>query len=114
MKTVREFTYLCDRVRASGGYEVAESARRRCVWLKVEECGELLHEKMFPLRLKRAFYKSYVGPTILYESEAWCMKESEMGFLLLKERLFVRSMCVVQLKYRKKTEDLMPMLGLNE
>ena len=33
----------------------------------------------FSLKLNRAVYKSYVRPTILYQSEAWCLKESEMG-----------------------------------
>ena len=33
------------------------------------------------LRLNGAVYKGYVGPTILYGSEAWCLKESEMEIL---------------------------------
>ena len=41
----------------------------------------------------RAVYESYVGPAILCGSEAWFLKESEMGIL----RRTVRSMCGVQL-----------------
>ena len=53
-------------------------------------------------------------PAILYGSEAWCLKESEMGILQRTERSMVRALCGVQLKDRKRSMDLMFMLGLNE
>ena len=34
--------------------------------------------EMFPIMLKGAVYRSYVKPAILYGSEAWYLKESEM------------------------------------
>ena len=40
--TVREFTYLGDRVSVGGGCEAAVTARTRCGWVKCRECGELL------------------------------------------------------------------------
>ena len=51
---------------------------------------------------------------ILHGSEAWCLKESEMGILRRTERSMVRAMCAVQLKDRKRSTDLMFMLGLKE
>ena len=53
-------------------------ARTRCGWVKFRECGALLYFRRFPLKLKGAVYSSYVRPAILYGSEAWCLKESEM------------------------------------
>ena len=44
------------------------------------ECGELLYA-IFPLRLKEIVYESYVRPAMLYGSEAWYLKESEMNVL---------------------------------
>ena len=38
-------------------------------------CSELLYGRGFPLKLKEAIYKSYVRPSILYGSEARCLKE---------------------------------------
>ena len=32
-------------------------------------------------KAERAVHKSYVRPAILHGSEAWCLKESEMGIL---------------------------------
>ena len=43
MKTVREFTYLGDRVSAGGGCEAAVTATAGCGWGKFKECSELLY-----------------------------------------------------------------------
>ena len=63
METVREFTYLGDRVSEGGGCGAAVIARTICHsqhrWVKINECGKLLYGK-FPLKLKGAVYKSYV------------------------------------------------------
>ena len=54
-------------------------ARTRCGYVELME-HELLHGRL-PLKLKGAVYKSYVGLAILYGSEEWCLKESEMGII---------------------------------
>ena len=50
LETWREFTYLGGRVSACGGCQV-DVFVRRCGWIKLEECGKLLYEKLFPLEL---------------------------------------------------------------
>ena len=54
VETVSEFSYLGIRVSASGRCEAAETARTRCGWVKLRECGELLYDRRFPLKLKGA------------------------------------------------------------
>ena len=81
VETVSEFTSFGDRVSAGEGYEAAVTARTRCGWVKLRECGELLYGRRFPLKLKGAVYKSYIRTAILYGSKAWYLKESEMGIL---------------------------------
>ena len=71
----------------------------------------MLNGRRFPLRLKGSIYKSYVRPAMLYGSEAWCLKVSEMGILLMKKLSVV---WVLQLNDRKISSDLTFMLGLNE
>ena len=51
---------------------------------------------------------------MLNGSETWCLGENEMGILRRTERALVRAMCGVKLMNRKRTEDLMQMLGLEE
>ena len=79
VETLLEFTYIGDRVSAGEGCEVAVTARTRSWWVKFRECGELLYVRRFPLKLNGAVYRSYIRPVI--GSEAWCLKESEMGTL---------------------------------
>ena len=43
METIREFTYLGERVSVGRGCEAAVTARTRCGWTEFMECGELLH-----------------------------------------------------------------------
>ena len=70
--------------------------------------------RRFPLRLKGAVYKSYTRPAILYLSETCCLKESDMGILRRTGRSMVRAMCGEQLKDRKRSTDLVFMVGPNE
>ena len=39
VETVREFTFLGDRVSVGGGYAAAVTARTRCDWANLRECG---------------------------------------------------------------------------
>ena len=89
VKTLREFTYPGDRVSAGGGCEAAVTARTRYGWVKLRECGELLCGRRFPIKLNGVVHKRYARPAILYGSEAWCLKESEIGILLRTEKSMV-------------------------
>ena len=114
VETVKEFTYLGDRVSAGGGCEAVVTARTRCGCVMFRLFGELLYGRSFPLMLKGAVNGSYVRPVMLYGCETWCLKESEMGILQRTERSMVRAMFGIQLKDRKRSKDLMLMLDLNE
>ena len=52
----------------------------------------------------------YVMPTILYQCDTWCLNGCKMGIL----QSMVRAICGVQLKDRKRAEDLTVVLGSNE
>ena len=51
---------------------------------------------------------------MLFGSETWCLRENEMAILRRTERAMVRAMCGAKLMERRRTEDLMEMLGLKE
>ena len=116
VETVRGFCYLGDRVNADGGCEAAVTARARIGWVKFWECGELLNSKMFSLKLKGMVYRSCVRSALLYGSETWCLRENEKAILRRTERAMVRAMCGADLELmeKKRTEDLMEILGLKE
>ena len=114
METVKGFCYLVDRLNVSGGCETAVTSRVRIGWMKFRECGELLRGRRFSLRMKGIVYQSCVRSAMLYESETWCLRESEIEILRRTERAKVRSVCGVKLVDRKNTEELMEMLGLKK
>ena len=74
----------------------------------------LLRGGRFSLRIKGMVCRTCVRLAILYESEAWRLRESEMGILIRTERAMMRSMCGVKLVDRKNIEVLIEMLGLKE
>ena len=51
---------------------------------------------------------------MLYGNETWCLSENEMTILRRTERAMVRAMCGEKLMEKKRTEDLMEILGLKE
>ena len=50
---------------------------------------------------------------MLYGSETRCLRENEKA-ILRNERAMVRAMCGAKLMEKKRTEDLMEILGLKE
>ena len=95
VETVKRFCYLGYRLNASSESETAVTLTVRIGWMKFEECGELLRGKRFSLRMKGMVYRSSVRSAMLYGSETWCLRESEMA-ILRTERSMVRSMCGVK------------------
>ena len=117
VETVRGFCYLGDKVNASGSCEAAQCDSKSKNWLgqvKFRECGELLNSKRFSLKVKGMVYRSCVRVVMLYGSETWCLRENEIAILRRTEREMVRAMCGAKLMEKKRTEDLMEMLGFKE
>ena len=114
VETVSGFYYLGGRLNASGGCEVAVTARVRIGWVRLRECGELLLGNRFPLKMKGKVYRYCVRSAILYGSETWCLKENEKAILRKTERAMVRAMCGQKVVDRNTTEEQMDRLGLKE
>ena len=64
--------------------------------------------------MKGKVYKRCVRSAMLYESEAWCLREKEMTILRRTERAMIRAMCGVKLLDRRNSEKLMDMLSIKE
>ena len=114
VETVSKFPYLGDRLNATGGCETAVTARSRIGWIKFRECNEILKGRRFSLKTKGKVYKSCVRSAMLYESEAWCLREKEMAILRRTERAMIRTMCGVKLLDQRNSEELIDMLSIKE
>ena len=113
VETVSKFTYLGDRLNATGGCKTVVTARSRIGWMKFRECSKILKGKRFSLKMKEKVYKSCVRSAMLYGSEAWCLRKKEMA-ILRTERAMIRAMCGVKLLDQRNSEELMDMLGIKE
>ena len=81
---------------------------------KVHEMWRVLDSKRFSLKMKGMICWSCVRSAMLYGSETWCLRENEMEILRKTERGMVKAMCGAKLMEKKRTGDLMEMLGLKE
>ena len=51
VETERKSTYLCGKVSFGGGCKAVVTARTRCGWIKLRECGKLLYGRRYSLKL---------------------------------------------------------------
>ena len=114
VETVKAFCYLGDRINASGGCELAVTARVRFGWAKFREVGEILHGRKFSFRTKGLVYKTCVRSAMLYGSETWCLRQQELLILTRAERAMMRAMVGSHLVDKMKNKDIMDLLGVEE
>ena len=110
---VKSFCYLGDRLNASGGSEAAVTVRTRIGWIKFRECGELLYGRKFWLRIKGRIYQSCIRSAMLYWSETRYLRENEMA-ILRTEKAMMRAMCGVKIIEKRRTHELISLLGLKD
>ena len=101
-----------DRLNASGGSEAAVTAKTRIGWIKFRECEELLYGKNFSLKMKGRIYESCVRSAMLYGSETWCLRE--MAILRRTEKARIRAMCGIKMIEKRRSQELMSLLGLKD
>ena len=70
VEKVKECCYLGDRLNSSNRCEATVTAKVSIGWVRFGECGELLLENRFPLKMKSKVYRCCVRSAILYGSEA--------------------------------------------
>ena len=80
VETVSKFSYLDDRLNATGGCETAVTARTSIGWMKFREWSEILKSRRFSLKMKGKIYKSYIRSAMSCGSEAWCLRERDGNF----------------------------------
>ena len=112
LETVSRFCYLGDMLGSGGGAEEATVARVTCAWGKFSELAPILTMRGASLRLKGKIYRACVQNVLVYGSETWGMKVSDLNRLERAENAMVRWMCGATLKDKKRTVDLRERLGI--
>ena len=109
---VKSFCYFGDKLNTSSESEAAVIARIRTGWIKYRECGELLYGRKFSLKMNGRIYQSCIRSAMLYGSIMLCLKENEMAILRRTETAMIRAMCGVKTIKKRKSQELMSLLGL--
>src|SRR5213082_287786 len=79
---------------------------------KFRELAPILTVRGMSLKLKGKIYRACVQSVMVYESETWAMKVSNLQQLERTERTMVRWMCGVAMKDRKLLQDLLDCLNI--
>ena len=113
MELVQQFCYLGDMIGAGGGSEEAVRCRIRCAWGKFNELAPMLTKRGLSLRMKGNLYDLYVRKVLIHGSETWPMKVGDMQRMTRTERCMIRRMCGVSLKDRRRSADLLKLMGIS-
>ena len=74
--------------------------------------GVGLWEKIFVKNEK--ICESCVKSAMLYGSETWCLRKNEMAILRRNEKAIMRARCGVKIIKKRKSQELMSLLGLKD
>jgi len=105
---VDKFCYLADMLDADGECDSAVTIKVRSAWNKIP----ILTGKGFSLKLKGNVYATCVRSCLMHGSENWPMKVEHELKMNRTEMSMIRWMCGVKLNERKKSEELLELLGL--
>jgi hypothetical protein len=112
MELVEQFCYLGDMIGAGGGAEEAVRCRIRCGWGKFNEMSPMLTKRGLSLKTKGYLYNMCVREALVHGSETWPMRAGDVQRMARTERSMVRRMCGVSLKDRRRSEDLLKLMGI--
>ena len=89
--------------------------RTRLGW-KTSDCGEILLEKIYSLRMKVKVYKSLykISYVTVHGSETLCLTENETTILKRAERSMVKSLCGPKFVIKRNTMEMMDLLELKK
>ena len=112
LECVDKFCYLGDMISCGGGADDAVRNRVKCAWGKFRELAQILTLRGVSLKLKGKIYVACVQSVMVYGSETWAVKVSNLQQLERRERTMVRWMCGVTTKDGKSVQELLDCLNI--
>ncbi|XP_064111428.1 uncharacterized protein LOC135218915 [Macrobrachium nipponense] len=96
VKRVTTFKYLGSCVMKEGGMDSEINHRIQCASMNWRRSIRMLCIKWISATVKGSFYKSAVRPAMVYEAEAWSVKQAQERKLEVAEMRMMRWMCGVK------------------
>ena len=100
LESVDSFCYLGDMLSAGGGCESAVITRGRTAWGKYRDLLPILSSKNVALRTKGRVYDTCIRSAMLYGSETWAPRNTDLDRLQQNERGILRRICRVRREER--------------
>ena len=112
LESVDSFCYLGDMISAGGGCESAAITRARTPWGKYRDLLPILSSKSVALKTKGRVYDTCVRSAMLYGSDTWAPRQTELVRLQRNERSMLRSMCGIRPEERVGSAAMCEKLGI--
>ena len=64
--------------------------------------------------MKGRIYQSCIKSSMLYKSKTWFLRENEMAILRRTEKAMMKEMCGVKLIEKRRSQELINLLGLKD
>ena len=90
---VDKFKYLDSIIQYNGDIDEDINQRIKVGWQKWKYTSGVLCDKRVPVGLKDKVYRMVVRPTVLYGSECWPLKRTQVQRLTVAEMRMIRWMC---------------------
>jgi len=90
---VDKFKYLGSIIQQNGDIDEDIHQPIKVGWKKWKFTSSVLRDKRVPLGLKGKVYRMLVRPAVLYGSECWHLKKTQVQRLMVAEMRMIRWMC---------------------
>ena len=90
---VEKFKYISSIVQQNGEIDEDINQRIKVGWQKWKQATGVLCDRRMPVRLKGKVYRTVVRPVVLYGSECWPIKKTQVLRLMVAEMRMIRWMC---------------------
>ena len=78
LKNVDHFKYLGSVIDKAGTIDRDVDLRLHAAWSSWRKLAGVLYDRKIPLRLKAKVYEAMIRPALMYGSECWAMKVTEL------------------------------------
>jgi len=90
---VDKFRYLGSIIQQNGDIDEDVNHRIKVGWQKWKYASGVLCDKRMPVKLKDKVYRTVVRPVVMYGSECWPLKKTQVQRLMVVEMRMIRWMC---------------------
>ena len=110
--STKKFKYLGSIIQSNGEIDGDVTHRIQVGWRKWRAATRVLCDRKFLIRLKGKFYRVFIRPALLYETECWPVKKFHEQKMEVVEMRMLRWMCGNTIIDRIKNQEFREKVGV--